>query len=86
MTRIKCAAIRYDGMNYMLDPPKRHHDIIAFLDRNGLEDVAKKGEQGFMTDEGDFVRRRPALRIARKAGQIKQETAPSHGLFSEDIF
>ncbi len=21
MTRIKCAAIRYDGMNYMLDPP-----------------------------------------------------------------
>lgn len=84
---IKAAAIYHDGMTYFMEAPKRHHDIIAGLDKVGLAYVAHQGEQGFVTSDGTFVRRKPALRIADAAGQIiRGPTAPTHGLFSEDIF
>lgn len=80
--RIAAAAIRTDdGTIYTLPPPARHHTIMQQF---GLMPTAD--QQGFVTDEGQWARRMPALRIARAAGQIIRETAPGHGLFSEDVW
>lgn len=80
--RIAAAAIRMDdGTVYTLPPPARHHTIMQHFKLMPTPD-----QQGFVTDQGMWCRRRPALRIARAAGQIIQETAPAHGLFSEDVW
>jgi hypothetical protein len=85
-TRIAAAAICQGGVIYQLPPPARHHDIIRHMTSTLGIVPPVIGEQGFVTSDGRFVCRRPALRIAREAGQIIQETAPAHGLFSEDVW
>jgi hypothetical protein len=80
--RIAAAAIRTDdGVVHTLPPPARHNTIMQHF---GV--MATPDQQGFITDAGQWVRRLPALRIAREAGQIINETAPAHGLFSEDVW
>jgi hypothetical protein len=70
-----------DGTVYTLPPPARHHTIMQHYKLLPTAD-----QQGFVTEKGDWVRRKPALRIAREAGQIIRETAPYIGLFSEDVW
>lgn len=41
--------------------------------------------QGFVTQDGRFVDRREAKRIAYRAGQLIRETHPTD-LFSEDVW
>lgn len=87
-TTIEAAALRLGGKVHSLPQPARHHDIIQHLTATGMDPGSiAMAEQGFITSEGQFVCRRPALRIAREAGQIKwRETASGHGLFSEDVW
>lgn len=81
--RIAAAAIRMDdGTIYTLPPPARHHTIMQHF---GLKPTPD--QQGFITDRGEWARRKPALRIAQEAEQLTREpTAPFHGLFSEDVW
>lgn len=83
---ITAAAIYHDGMTYSMAAPKRHSDIVNRLYALNLSYVADGGTQGFMTNTGKFVRREPALRIAREAFQLKGQPTHPHQLFSEDIW
>lgn len=79
------AAVYKDGIIYSLSRPARHHNVLHAMIASGVDDLGS--EQGFVTTMGRWVRRKPALRIAAKAGQLKGEpTAPYHGLFSEDVW
>lgn len=86
--RITAAAVKLDddGATFHLPPPARHHDIMRELHRLVGPVIVQPDEQGFVTSEDRFVSRHAALRIARAAGQILRETAPAHGLFSEDVW
>lgn len=86
--KIECAAIerKEDGRIWI---GERHHDCI--------HDIVKSGEatsvtrelftQGFLTDQGDFVDRNEAHRIAVIAEQIKDTIHDSFDiLISEDLY
>lgn len=82
---IKYVAIKQDDTIYCLPKPFRHHDVIRTM-----VDVCKlpkpvTGEQGFMTNDGDFVDRKEALEIAFSCGQVEEPIAPPN-LFSEDLW
>ena len=85
ITKIKCAALWYDGKIY---EGNNHADI-------GFQMVTKfrvckrfpgPDYQGFVTEIGDYVNRYLALKIAIKAGQvIEGKTRRKDILFSEDL-
>lgn len=76
--RIKCAALRHNGKIYI---GKCHGDCFS----QEPIGVLRKAEQGFVTDEGNFVDRVEGLRIAEEAGQIVEKHRPWHWLMSEDF-
>ena len=47
--------------------------------------VLKCAEQGFLTDNGVFVDRKQALKIAKHYKQIKKKHPPKNILMSEDL-
>ncbi len=81
--RIKCAAIRYQGVNY---EGESHSKIGEQMLADGeCQRPYPSGEaQGFVTECGKFVRREVALIIAKNAGQVTQTSHPRM-LFSEDL-
>lgn len=87
--RIERAAILLaDGRVFDAPRPGRHHTIInEILPASGASgrDIE---EQGFVTSTGAFVRRKPAWRIAERAGQLLERapTGPRGTLFSEDVW
>lgn len=88
--KIVAAAITYEGEVYTLPPPMRHHDVMRFMaDDFGIAEPGR-GEQGFLTDQGEFVRRKPAFMIAEHAGQLIRKQGPGTyqgpELFSEDLW
>lgn len=84
--KIERAAILFEGKVWSVPKPGRHHDVLMQIFKTGVQFV--RGEtQGFVTSTGRFVRREPAMRIAKKAGQIlKEPTFQPHALFSEDVW
>ena len=85
---IRAAAILVNGRVYEVPQPQRHHDCIAlYLERNAGEScIPAKHIQGFVTTTGQFVDRRQAVAIAKRANQIKIKTGPPDQLFSEDLW
>lgn len=80
--RITAAAIVQDGQMFT---GRRHHEIISMIVRHmGIRPVT--GKQGFVTNEGRFVDRKEAARIALEAGQVKELKSGSGELFSEDLW
>lgn len=89
-----------DGKLYILSPPNRHHNILWTYgpQLTGPDRVAfRGGEQGFMIDGEEFVRRKPAKLHALATGQFMgpEEYESRHGaprnyngpdLFSEDLW
>lgn len=84
---IVAAAIRKGDKVYTLPPPARHHDIISLIATETEERPAVKHPdvQGFVTDDGTFVDRKRAIRIAIEAGQITRPKWPPN-LYSEDLW
>ena len=78
---IKEAAIRQENKIYT---GKRHDLIIKDMVENYGLKLPIKGEQGFVTDSGDFVDRIMAAKIATESGQIKKLNWPPN-LYSEDL-
>ena len=71
-----------------IDAPARHYNVLHAMAAK-FGDEWKQGpnhEQGFLTSDGYFMRRRSACIIAERAGQIKLKTGPSATLFSEDLW
>lgn len=87
--RIAAAAIMKGGQVYSLPPPARHHDVLRYMSTLGLRQEGND-EQGFLTECGEFVRRKPAMMIAEHAGQLKRKQGPGTyqgpELFSEDLW
>lgn len=80
---IKESAILLDGVVYT---GHRHHNIIHDLAERGFK-TPIGGEQGFVTEAGEFVTREEAAKIAIECGQV--EAAKMHRpdvLFSEDLY
>lgn len=87
--RIVAAAIFYRGMTFSLARPARHHDVMHAMVADFDLDPGRSAEQGFLTSDGAFVRRKPAAVIAERAGQlgvIRPKTNPVDQLFSEDLW
>ena len=85
--RIEGVAFRLtDGTIHSLPSPNRHHDVIRHMVSLGVSlDDRCSAEQGFITNTR-FLHRHAAVRVAEEAGQIIKRTAPTHGLFSEDLW
>lgn len=67
--------------------PARHHTLIHWLHRKGLEEGGYV--QGFLTDEGFFVPRTTAKGIAIEAGQLNERGKArnyTNELYSEDVW
>lgn len=88
--RIVAAAILDDaGKTWTLPPPARHHDIINWMRATGYAGGifgTNGDQQGFLLSNGMYCRRRPALRVAKKAGQIKNCKIIGGVLTSEDLW
>lgn len=79
-------AINYrdTGRIFSLPRPYRHHHVIRMAAMLG-EEIPITGTQGFVLDDGTFVMRKAARRLAVGSGQAPE---PSHPrlLFSEDLW
>ncbi len=81
--RVVAAALRKDGVIYSLPPPARHDTVILMMfDAHGVK--AMDADQGFVLDDGTFLDRAEAEKVAIEAGQIKRKA--TGGLFSEDLW
>jgi hypothetical protein len=99
MKIVGAACLLDDGRLFSVPAPGRHHDLIPImckaLNVDTLIGYEPAMEQGFLLDDGRFVRRKSAARIAWEAGQVIRERliqrgvnpdeCPSH-LFSEDVW
>lgn len=77
---IVASAILKDGKIYT---GHRHHNILN--DAVPLGSL-KNGEQGFVTESGEFLNRKDAAKYALDCGQIKELKFNSKELFSEDLW
>lgn len=75
---IKEAAILKNGIIYT---GKRHNIILC--DKSRPFQFLQNGEQGFITDKGEFLNREDAAKHAFQCGQIKVE---KKRLLSEDLY
>lgn len=84
--QITHVAIKYGSKVYSLPKPNRHHHIIRMIGR-----MRGPNTQGFLDDQGKFLDRRAAYKIAAANGQLDRS---NHGpgayqgdeLFSEDLW
>jgi len=80
---VYAVAIKSDlGEVYNIVAPARHHDVIAMMKKGGV----KPKEQGFLDDEGRFLNRQEARKVAEEAGQLLDRAIQSPDLFSEDVW
>jgi hypothetical protein len=93
--RVVRAAIRHRGHVYSLPQPARHYHVMHLIwDSRGHEYVGM--DQGFTLNDGQYVDRQTAHRVAKRAGQlIPREGGYRSGevndrdgsdLFSEDVW
>ena len=85
--RVVAAAIRMNdtALVCLLPSPARHSDVLGAAVRNGMN-VLDRHEQGFFTSLGRFVRRGPARRIAKAAGQLIRKKPISKTFTSEELW
>ncbi len=83
---IHAVAITQDGIVFTLPRPARHHHVIKYItSKPGRKYNPKLGEQGFITDSGNFVTREQAAILALASGQVIKLADPPE-LFSEDVW
>jgi len=89
MKIISVAIKTADGLIHFLPKPNRHADVVHALHKATEYKMSNliiaHGEQGFVTDEGTFVNRIEAGKIAINSGQIKKMEYPPT-LYSEDLW
>lgn len=89
MTKIVAAAVKTnDGVIHFIPKPARHPDIVHALHRARNPErpiIEARGEQGFITSDGQFVDRKIAGQIAIRNKQISKLEFPPL-LYSEDLW
>jgi len=63
----------------------RHPQIIHHVVWIGVADYVHQGEQGFVTDDGEFLDRMAASQHAVASGQVKERSSP-WPLLSEEVW
>lgn len=80
-------AIIFNGLQYTLDAPNRHHHIIRLISEKhgGMYGYHK---EGFIDNTGAFLSRRMAFVLASANGQLKRIPGGYNGtdLYSEDLW
>ncbi len=90
--KITHVAIRYKGKIYSLPAPNRHHNVLSLIREETGEpfiDVDSEDDEGFLDEDGNYLRRKPALASAIVNDQLKNKDklCGGHiGLFSEDVW
>ena len=86
--RIDAAAIRdIDGNVWSLPQPARHHDVIRLMRESGYAGpVSGQDQQGFVLSDGRFCRRKAALSVAKRAGQLKGGKVIGSQVTTEDLW
>lgn len=85
--RVELAAIKsaVDGWVHSVPQPGRHHDVIATMVIKGYS-TPIKGIQGFILNDGTFVDRIEARKVAEAANQLLPRARESNKLYSEDVW
>jgi hypothetical protein len=86
--KIVAVAIQLGNLTVSLPAPARHRHILhMYFDATGTKLPPEADSQGFLTDEGMFVSRRAALRIATQAGQLLPDREViGDKLYSENLW
>lgn len=85
--RVVAVAVRDEkGEVHTLPAPARHHDVVHAMSESGLRVMGPDIEQGFLLSDGRFCRRKPAKRIAEKAGQLLPRAMDLAELLSDDVW
>ena len=77
---IKEPALKVKKTGKVIPAPKKSYSHDMIEEKNNIKD--KKVKRGFVTNEGEFVNRKTAAKIAEKAGEIKK---PVKKLHSHDL-
>ncbi len=84
---IKEAAILFEGKIYT---GRRHggilQDILQDMVKNGFKKRVYSEQQGFITEEGEFLSRKNAYHRAVQCGQIVAHEGDTECLVSEDLY
>ena len=82
-------AIRYDGKEYRLPKPNRHHNVIRMIAKENGVGINGPDIQGFYTDKGVFLDRYEGMKYATAEGQVLPRGIHEYNgneLFSEDLW
>jgi hypothetical protein len=81
-------AIRFEGCEYSLPSPNRHHDVIRLIvDVMGVEYVDAHGDdQGFLDAEGRYLTRAQAMVNASLHDQLRADRPVYYELYSENLW
>lgn len=82
---IKGAAARYEGKTYWVEAPFRHNHVINKICEELDITSCHTREEGFVLQDGTFVNREEAAKIAVTSGQI-EKTQWGIELYSEDLW
>lgn len=84
---IHAVAIKYKGTLYTLPQPARHYELMPIIcEDTGANVIFGQGEQGFITDTGEFLGRVEAGKHALACGQCKMIASASGELYSEEVW
>jgi len=87
--RIVCAACKYKDILFI---SARHFDKLMHnqIAAMGLtEEVTNNKDlviQGFIDNKGEFLNRKEAAIVAKRANQIRKKHGSKYDLFSEDLY
>lgn len=81
-------AINKAGTIYSLLRPNRHHNVIKYMVDLGVSPKGEDAIQGFIDNNGLFLEREEAKKLALTNNQFRKEstTPDSPWLFSEDLW
>lgn len=76
------------GLIMAIAKPGRHHHCFLIEHKEACMEYVSGFNQGFLTNQGRFVGRKEALRIARNGGQLfgRRKTGYADELCSEDLW
>lgn len=82
----KAAIIAPDGKIITVERPGRHHNVIWRMVRELGYTPPIIGEQGFVTETGEFLNRIDAKAEAIRCNQILEGEGKHFELYSEDVW
>jgi hypothetical protein len=84
---MQCALRRENGEIFTMPRPNRHFKLIQAVVEQGWETPIQQDQQGFLLEDGRWVRRKAALIFALTSGQVPEEKLISKNtLLSEDLW